>query len=78
MASPADLALVGPLAFLALVALNALLLRRHAGSLVEALLGRGHAPRAVEGRPPGESNVVALRPAPVVRPSARPALRLAA
>lgn len=78
MVPAADIALVGPLAFLLVLALNAVLLRRHAGALADALVGRGHAPQAIEGRPPGEGNVVVLRPAAAVRRPARPALRLAA
>lgn len=78
MAPAADLALLGPIAFLAMLALNALLVRRHGSALIRALLGRGHAPLVLQGTPPGENNVVIMRPAPALRRAARPALRLAA
>jgi hypothetical protein len=78
MVPAADIALVGPIAFLLVLALNIALLRRHAGAFADALRGQGHAPQAIEDCPPGESNVVLLRPALAVRQSARPALRLAA
>jgi hypothetical protein len=78
MVPAADFALVGPLAFLAILALNSLLLRRHGSALVSALFGTAAPMPAAQGTPPGESNVVALRPAAAVRRPARPALRLAA
>jgi hypothetical protein len=78
MVPAADFALVGPIAFLAILALNSLLVRRHGAALVNALLGTATGPSVAQGTPPGESNVVALRPARAISRSARPALRLAA
>lgn len=72
--------LLGPLAFLMLVGLNAWLLWRNRHALAGALVGRGFAAQVRYVSPSGEPNVIPLRVIPNARAvSARPpALRLAA
>lgn len=76
MVTATALGLLGPLALLAAVALNAGLLWRATPRLVQAL--GGARPLIVPARivPGGESNVVPLRPrlSPAVMPAPRPRL----
>jgi hypothetical protein len=83
MAPVADFALLGPLALLAALALNALLLRRHGAAFWAALAGGGSEASVQAGTPPGEPNVLAFRPVaglrrPALRAATDPAYRLAA
>lgn len=73
------LGLIGPLAFLAAVALNGVLVWRAAPGLARALAGPQPLRVPARIRPDGESNVIALRPRPGLSPATavRP-IRLAA
>ncbi len=62
MATATALGLIGPLALLAALSLNAALLWRAAPGLRRALAGIGPTIATVAALPGGESNVVALRP----------------
>lgn len=71
------LGLIGSIAFLAILGLNALLLFRNAPRLLAALRLTGAKGTVVVFAPTGESNVIALHPRGQVSPAGS-ALRLAA
>jgi hypothetical protein len=78
MATATALGLLGPLAFLAAIVLNAALLWRASPRLLQALAGVRPTLVPAMIRPEGESNIVPLRPRVSPAVAASPRHRLAA